>query len=77
MPETAIFECAVCLRPDCQTEHRACSGEPPDEAVPALAARGVVCVGCGAQLLWAAEFCGFCLEERDAALTTTNEGDDR
>jgi hypothetical protein len=65
VPETAVAECPVCLRSDCTTVHRECSGEPVDEAAATPGAR-LRCDECGDQLLEAAELCGFCPEEREA-----------
>lgn len=39
-------------------------------------APGMSCQVCGTTLLWAADLCGLCAEEREAVSTTTTEGED-
>lgn len=66
MPDTAVLECPVCLRPGCELTHTGCGGEGVGEAVATPGARDkLICGGCGDQLLEPAELCGFCIEERE------------
>lgn len=68
VPDTAVLECPVCLRPGCELTHTSCGGEDVDEAVATPGARDkLICDGCGDrdQLLEPAELCGFCIEGRE------------